>query len=284
MRYFLVAIWLLIMCQWSFSNTGDSLQYLSREDTIYLKLGQYQEKILEHSIEAGQTLFSLAKFYGLSIDELFWYNPQLKNKTVSPGQRVKIPVPNGAIVRYKPAQFQPEQYIPVYYVVQAGESLYGICHRLFKMPMDTMMQRNNMDSHILKINQKLWVGWMSIQGISAELRKYKISPQWKKSEHFRGLYVKGLAYKSEYDEQGVAFWQKESTARTDLYALHRKAPINSVIAITNPMTNRTVYAKVIGKIPTSVYRNDVRVVVSSRVAQLLGARDPRFFVKIRFTK
>ena len=66
--------------------------------------------------------------------------------------------------------------------------------------------------------------------------------------------------------------------------MHRKAPIGSIIALFNPMTNRTVYAVVIAAMPESIYSEDVAVVVSPRVAQLLGAKDARFYVKVKYLK
>ena len=50
------------------------------------------------------------------------------------------------------------------------------------------------------------------------------------------------------------------------------------------MNNRKVYAKVIGRIPENVYGSDVVVVISSKVANFLGAKDPRFFVRVRYLK
>ena len=52
-----------------------------------LKL-HYQEKIFEHHISSKQTLYSLSKFYGLSLSEVYYYNPEFQGsysiKTVLP--------------------------------------------------------------------------------------------------------------------------------------------------------------------------------------------------------
>ena len=44
------------------SDTGDSLRYLRPHDTLYLSIGP-GEMMTTHTVVAGQTLFSLAKFY-----------------------------------------------------------------------------------------------------------------------------------------------------------------------------------------------------------------------------
>jgi len=49
------------------------------------------------------------------------------------------------------------------------------------------------------------------------------------------------------------------------------------------MSSRTLYAKVIGRIPEGYERN-IEVVLSPEAARKLGARDPRFFVKTKYSK
>lgn len=283
MKNYLIAL-LLQLPIFVAAMTGDSTRYLLPQDTVFLTIGTYQEKIFVHQVEKNQTLYSLARFYGLHLEELYYYNPKLQTKTLSPQEKVRIPIPNRAIIRYRPRDFTPQQYAPIYYVVKKGDTFFSISTKLFKMPMDTIAARNNLTSSVLSINQQLFIGWMSIEGIPEHYRKFKGNPEWKKSQYLRNKYVQGRGVKGEQYEQGVAFWQKNGDMRSDLYALHRKAPINSVIAVTNPMNRRKVYAKVIGRIPENVYGSDVIVVISPKVADFLGAKDPRFFVRVFYLK
>lgn len=262
--------------------TGDSTSYLLPQDTVFITLDRYQDKIFTHEVEKNQTLYSLAKFYGLHTEEIFYYNPQLKSQIIAPQQRIKIPIPNRAILRYKTPDFLPDQYAPVYYVVKKGDTFFSISTKVFKMPMDTIAARNNMENHVLSIGQQLFIGWVSINGIPESYRKKRVNPEFRKSDVLRNKYVQGKHVKREQNEQGAAFWQKNGDSSSELYALHRKAPINSVIAVTNPMSRRKVYAKVIGRIPENVYGSDIVIVVSPKVANLLGAKDPRFFVKLNY--
>jgi hypothetical protein len=61
---------LLLLLPGHLFATGDSLRYLTPRDTIILSVSANEEKIFEHKIVKGQTIFSLAKFYGLKMDEL----------------------------------------------------------------------------------------------------------------------------------------------------------------------------------------------------------------------
>lgn len=261
---------------------ADSTNYFTPKDTIFIKLGEFQEKIFEHTVKENQTLYSIARFYGLHLEELFYYNPSLQDNVISIGQVITIPVPNRAIMRYKKKSFNNQKYAPICYRVKKYDTLFRIAKVHFKMPVDTIIARNQLTSEKLSIGQILHIGWMNIDGIPARFRKFQGTPGYKQNQRLRRKYVKGRQVKKEWDEQGVAFWQKNKGEKSDFYALHRKAPINSVIALTNPMNGKTIYAKVIGRIPEAVYGDEVVTVVSAKTAKALGAKDTRFFIRVKF--
>lgn len=262
--------------------TGDSLHYLTPKDTIFLSVGQFNEKYFSHRLEPKQTLFSLAKFYGLSLQELYFHNPGLSPQTMRVGMPVRIPIPKQAIEQYQEKDIIPGRFAPVYYVVRKGDTLYKISKSYFEIPMEEIMMRNGLLDHTLKSNQILHVGWLSLNGIPDSLRAYAGGELGKRNAAYRKLFQYDMSGEREREHQGVAFWPKDMTDETDLMAMHRKAEIGSVVSIYNPMSRRTVYAKVVGRIPDTVYKDDVIVVVSPLVAKLLGAIDPRFFVKVKY--
>ena len=264
--------------------TGDSLNYLSLKDTIFITTGNYQEKIFVHKIAPKQTLYSLAKFYGLSLTEVYYYNPELEDAEIAINQAIRIPIPNRAIKRYKGENFEPQKHVPVCYKVKPGDTMYGISKRIFEMPIDTILARNNLTTFTVSPGQILSMGWMQIDGIPESYRRFRGHPLWKNNQVYRTKYFQDRQVKQEYLERGIAHWQKESKQEGEFLALHRKAPINSIIAINNPMNNRTLFAKVIGRIPDAVYESNVIVVLAPKAAMLLGARDANFFVKMRYLK
>lgn len=264
--------------------TGDSISYLTLKDTIFLSIGSYGEKIFEHSLERKQTLFSLSRFYGLSVEELYYYNAGLKERGTSVGQKIRVPIPNRAIKRYRDEGFLSNEHVPIYYIVKKGDTMYRIAKHFFKMPVEELMIRNRLENPALKAGQMLHVGWMHLLGIPEELRHAGGGPLARRNQAMKKVYLRELGNRREYKGQGVGFWLKNSKEDSDLYALHRYAKVNSVIAIENPMKRRTVYAKVIGKIPDTAYGNDIEVVLSPLSAKLLGAKDSRFFVKVRYRR
>jgi hypothetical protein len=125
------------------------------------------------------------------------------------------------------------------------------------------------------------MGWFNINGIPPE---WQPSEQSEASIDSSALADNYLRQKEKYKEvgtQGVCFWHRDSNEKGNLYALHNSAALGTVMAVTNPMSNRTVYAKVIGRIPAGHDRN-IELILSPEAARRLGARDPRFFVKIKY--
>lgn len=269
----------------SIKITGDSLNYLTLEDTIFLDISHYQEKIFHHYIAPKQTLYSLSKFYGMSMEEVYFYNPNIQAEGVSIGQAIRIPIPNKSIIRYQIPGLDYSRKIPVCYKIKKGDTIYRLAKTIFQMPVDTVMVRNQLTNFDLTIGQVLQLGWMSTDGIPEAHRRFRGHPIWKKNESMRRKYDNNKQVKKEYQQRGVAYWQKQSSAKgEEMFALHRKAPINSIIAVTNPMKNRTVFVRVIGRIPESVYGDNVVTVLSPTAAKMLGAKDAKFYVKVRYTK
>ena len=284
MRKFIWIVPLIFFFHRAAAFTGDSLFFLIPEDTIILSIDVYGEKSFVHTLEPKQTLFSLARFYGLSLDDIYFYNPHLKN-SYAPGQKVKIPIPNKAIRRFWSPSFNATEWLPLWYQVKKGDTFFGIAQRHFKLPLDTMYARNHLPPDAqLKIGQILQVGWISLYGVPDSLRTKHTSPLWRKSSLFRQQFVSQSNTKNTQKENGAAFWNTTEKSNDQLYALHREAKIGSVIAVSNPMYNRTVYAKVIGRIQDRAHGADVKVVVSPTVAKMLGAVDPKFYVSVKFIK
>jgi LysM repeat protein len=254
--------------------------HLSAKDTLFLTVAN-NKKYIRHTVKAKETLFSLARFYGLGLEELYENNTRFRtDPTLGLGEKVKIPVPNRAIKRYKTKNFIASKHAPICYVVQDGDNLFNICKRYFDMPVDSIAKRNRLKDRIIKPGQSLLMGWMGIEGIPPEWRPVRPVTQ---SDILKTRYDAEKKKHKEVVSQGVCFWQRDSKEKGDLYALHRDADIGTILMVENPMFRRKVYAKVIGRIP-DYYERNIEVVVSPEAARKLGAKDPKFFVKLKYLK
>ena len=95
----------------------------------------------EYIIKKGDTLYSIAKQYNLTVNELKEYN-NLKSNTLKIGGVLKIPTKSDEASPYS------------YYIVQKGDSLWSIS-RKFNTTVDKLKSINNISSNLLSIGQKL---------------------------------------------------------------------------------------------------------------------------------
>ncbi len=255
---------------------------LTWRDSVLLT-SENGQKYLHHIVKPRQTLFGLSRFYGLSLEEFYYFNPDLRqDPNLRAGTLLKVPIPNRAIRRYPNAFFEREKYAPLFYVVQPGENLFHIARRIFDMPIDTLRARNRLQNDNLYPGQMLHVGWMEVSGIPAEWRT--ASPVELVSEqNHRDSFERERERYTEHTGQGACFWNRDSNEKDGFYALHREAVIGTTIAVTNPMSGVVVHARVIGRIP-STYEPNIEVVLSPAAARQLRALDPRFFVRTRYFK
>ncbi|MDF2431525.1 MAG: hypothetical protein JWP44_1156, partial [Mucilaginibacter sp.] len=184
---------------------------------------------------------------------------------------------------------------PVQYKVSAGETLYAISKR-FNTTVDDITKTNNLTSTTVIPGQVLMVR-SGVQAPTpapvttpivandtpvARRASTMVAPAIDSSnaEHRLNANRFGLYEKSE---KGVATWIDEpSLDPSKKLVLHRYAPIGTVIKITNPMTNRTTFAKVVGRFSDSEATRDVIIVMTKNVADSLGALDKRFHVNITY--
>jgi LysM repeat protein len=271
---------LLMLSVKNYANTNDTLKYLTAKDTVFINLDDKTgEKIIEHKIQKGQTLYSLARFYGLNEEELFPYNPNLQSNKLGIGQVVRIPIPNAAIKRYKGDNFKQWKFAPIYFVAKKGDNLYKIAKTLFRMPIDSVLKWNNLPNQTIQPGQRLSVGWMSLEGVPDTMRVVRKTSAEVRSQILSNQ-IKATQVKAK--ESGAAFWQVKGNPNTDLYCLHRKAKVGSVMTIINTMNGKTAHAKVIGRMPANVYGSETIVVIAPSVAKLLGAKDAKVFVKLNY--
>jgi LysM repeat protein len=260
----------------------DTIGYLSFSDTVYLRI-ENGEKIYLHTIRQGQTLFSLARFYGLHYQELQYFNSGLGER-VSVGQQVRIPIPNRAIIRYLPAKVSRRLFAPVVYVVKKGDTLFRI-GQYFKLSANEVGTRGGVGGNTLKPGTLIPIGWISTRGIPEEDRPEPAHPMLKRNLPLRQKFESVAKGRTLQKLQGPAYWQQGGPEEgSAFFARFNDAAKHAVIEIVNPMNQGKIFAEVLGPIPPTIYDPRVIVVLSPAAAKMLGARDPQFFVKIRYYK
>jgi LysM repeat protein len=174
------------------------------------------------------------------------------------------------------------------YKVSAGETLYSIAKR-FNTSVDEIVKLNNLPSSTAVSGQLLKIKLNSATPPPIPVAPPIIakrdsvsysSPQDSINAVKFGANRFGLYEKAE---KGIAVsMTEEGLDPSKKLALHRTAPVGTVIKITNPMTGKTTFAKVVGRFTDSESTKDAIIVVTKNVSDSIGALDKRVHVNISY--
>ncbi len=107
-----------------------------------------------YTVKSGDSLWSIAKKYGISVDELKAAN-NLTSNVLQIGQRLNIPSMSGITTK-------PENYIN--YTVKSGDSLYSIASKN-DLTVQELKNYNNLKSNVLQIGQILKIPVVSTEEV-----------------------------------------------------------------------------------------------------------------------
>ena len=275
------------MDQLGVRQPNNSSPQVMTTDSLYVEVWSGQ-KYLSHKIQPGQTLYSIKRFYAVDLSDLYYCNPNLEANGLAVGQRLRIPLVNKALRRYRGGNFVEQDYLPVYYKVKPSETLYRIARIYFHLPVEVVRERNQLYSDQVHKNEVLLIGWISRLGIPDSLKTISGLPGLLGEESQRNKYRYELYFngKNEQMLQGTACWDKamDLSDKDKLYVLCSYVPKGQVVRIENPMTNRQVYAQVVAPKPENSFSQGAVVLVTPTVAKALGGLDTRFYVKLYYCK
>lgn len=256
-------------------------------DSIMLKI-ENQQKYIAHTVLAGQAPMTICRFYGITLNDLYYHNAEILNGHLKVGQVLRIPLSNRALRKYTGPDFDHGAHVPVYYTVNVGDNLYKIAKHYFAMPMEAIKLRNNMQDDYVYKDMCLHIGWIPRFGIPDSLQKYMGSAGALGEENFKlkALYEANITELRdvkkqkdfEHKEEGIACWLKgeKFTSNVQLNVLYSGAPKNSIVRLENIMNpNMFVYARVVGALPNTEVTNGTIIMLSENVAHALGGADER---------
>lgn len=276
------------------------------------------KKVILHKVEPKDTYYAIGRRYNIKPGIIIKYN---NNMPLHPGDIVKVPTEvsflqqqeqpiaatharNNNYQQPTPAHAAPaepatqpasnsfnvSEHVQEY-KVSPGETLYAVSRR-FNTSVDDILALNGLKSTELRAGQILKVrsggtithpantAGLTNPPVEARRDSTAIASDSANTERKYPTTRYGLF---EKDEKGIATWIADTGLDPNKkLVLHKTAPVGTVIKITNPMTNRTTFAKVVGSFTDNENTKDVIIVMTKSVAESIGALDKRFRVSISY--
>ncbi len=170
------------------------------------------------------------------------------------------------------------------HTVASNETIYSIA-TTYRMTMDQLKTKNGLINNSLTVGQKLLIrGQYPPKPIPSAHNEVENPADTLNSIKNPSLRLPASRYGlNQMDEKGTGIWIADPDLDpSKMLVLHRTAPIGTVMKITNPMSNRSTFAKVVGKFTENESTKDVIIVMTKAVADALGALDKRFFCNLTY--
>ena len=242
-----------------------------------------------HTVKQGESIFNIAKQYGITAYQIRKLN-NLADNALSTGQVLKIPsditteIPRATEKLEQAEVKEPAKDQSFTYTVSNGESIFNIAKK-FNLTAYQLRIANKLNDNTITNGQKLIIPKppepKSVNDLAKEDQEGNPDSTSFKDPKLRGAPSRyGL---NQIEEKGTAVSINDADLdATKMLVLHRTAPIGTIIKLTNPMTNRTALAKVVGKFTENESTKDVIIVMTKAVADSLGALDKRFFCNLTY--
>lgn len=241
-------------------------------------------EIIRHTVETKQTLFSISKLYGVTIEEIRNWNG-LSSNSLDIGQMLiikKIPEATDLPVVSLPSTGKSNVH-----VVEEGETLYSLSKR-FNVSIEDIKQFNGLVSNDISIGQELVIGRETGSDTIVLPATDSQTPE------DRDSITRALEAARKYEEElkplnfeeivesGVAEVILGTDNTRKYLALHRTAKAGTILKVRNDMNDQEVFVRVLGKLPDNVSNENVLIKLSQAAYNRLGAIDPKFRVTISY--
>lgn len=176
---------------------------------------------------------------------------------------------------------KPDSEELIVHTVASNETIYSIATK-YKLTIDQLKAKNDLTTSSLNVGQKLLIkGQYPVKPVNEPFASVADSLRSIKDPSLR--YPAARYGLNQIEEKGTAVWIADADLDpSKMLVLHRTAPIGGIIKITNPMSNRSTFAKVVGKFTENESTKDVIIVMTKAVADALGALDRRFYCNLTY--
>lgn len=255
-------------------------------------------KKVRHRVEEGQTLFAIARKYEVPVNDIRTWNA-LGGQSIAIGQDL--------IVYLEAPVSENEASVPdadryELHTVREGETLYAIA-RVYNVPVDELRKRNQLEGEGIRFGQTLIIRERELTAVTPVVpavattppptpparprrmsRSQALEAERQRFENIKKEERKTLEAIETVSETGFASVIEGGTNTRKYLALHRSAPVGTVLRVRNEMNNMSVFVRVVGKLPNTGVNDKVTIRLTQAAYDKLGGINERFPVEISYLK
>lgn len=290
----------------------DSINSLSIGQKVLIpyKKNQNVSGQIVHTVQSSETLFSISRLYNTKVDDLKNWN-NLTENSISIGQKLIIKgIANNPIESntQSTSNFSTNQKL---HTVEESQTLYSIS-RMYGVSTDQIKKWNNLSSNSLNIGQELIVSSEAVNitersGSHSSMLPENPTTPIKNDHEIKIVESQPVAettiasttstesfYRDDLDkdsiekpaekivEKGLAEVIEPVSETKKYLALHREAPIGTIMQVKNEMNGQSVFVRIVGPIQPTGDNSKVILKISKKAYDRLGAIDKRFPVEISY--
>lgn len=257
---------LFVLRAFSF-NTLDSLGIQKIEGKNYIV----------HKVRGDETLYSLLKKYECSSGDVLACNPELKNSSkIYINQIIKFPT------TYVTTEPVAKKAGSNEYIVKPGETLYSLSRNL-GIPLEELRAINGLSDNNIRSGQKLFLNTTAKSLATNGMLTKPSHPLPPVNENVGVIVVPNAPVGEKVIEIGIAQVINTGRKSNKHLALHRTAPVGSLMTITNEATGDRVVVKVIGPLPATGENENIVVRISPTAYNKLKPRDSSLRAEVVYT-
>jgi LysM repeat protein len=243
-----------------------------------------------HVVTAKETMFSISQAYDVSIDEIKKWN-NLADNSLSIGQEL--------IIRKSRSQTVAPQTTTSskgLHIVAAKETMFSIAKQ-YNVSIQQLKEWNQLEGNEISIGQELRVVPPQKEAVKtvtipavvavAEPKKEVVTqaPPPKAEVKEQTIRIsESVKNSDEISQNGLAELIEGTEGNRKYLALHRTAPVGTILKVRNEMNNREVFVRVMGKLPDTALTDKLVIKISKSAYDRLGAIDQRFRVEVTYYK
>jgi LysM repeat protein len=242
-----------------------------------------------HVVAAKETMFSISQAYDVSIEEIKQWN-SLADNSLSIGQELVIKKGGSRNVT-PPASSASKGF----HIVAAKETMFSIAKQ-YGVTIQQIKDWNKLEGNEISIGQELRVTVPQNEPVktvvvpvvaASETKKEVVTQSTTPRTEVKEQTIRiseGVRNTDEISQNGLAELIEGTEGNRKYLALHRTAPVGTILKVRNEMNNREVFVRVMGKLPDTALTDKLVIKISKSAYDRLGAIDQRFRVEVTYYK